>query len=167
MQTKPYGVKLKSSVMTLGAPSSMVFTATAGGAVVKLYIDNALGLLAETGIVTIGATAQEMDVTGDVSVTAFKRYTQTYALIINKINYSASTAGQLNNPIKVYKVNIDGNNSLQNIDIAIELSNQAFNDQLQSIYTQPFVWDFLTGLTVVTAPAVVTTLAFGVAAIMS
>jgi hypothetical protein len=168
MQANALGINynevfLQSSMMKFGSISSLVFDALAGGGVTKLYIDNAVGLFGPLGIAT-GVTVQQMDVKGAVTIANFQAFLQTYAFVINKINYSSDSPAQLDNAIFVRRANLDENQDSTKIDIAIDRTNMAFNDELQSIYSVPFVWDFLTGLTVATVATVTTTIAVGIAA---
>lgn len=143
-------VKLKSSYGALAFPKTLVFNATAGAGVTRLFINSAIGLFSELGVAT-GVTAQEMDIKGAVPLQSLKEYLKSYALIVQKIKYSSNVATQLDNALKTVRVGLDEQVNSSKIETATELSEMAQNDKLLTISNNPFVWDNQSGLTVETA----------------
>ena len=138
-------------------PKTIVFEATAGLGVTKIFVDNSLGLFNALGLVD--GFSQEMDVKGSVPVSAWKEALKTHAAIIGTINYEGSTAGQLTNDIVIANATVDKHTSTEPNDVAIELRNTAQNDKLQTLQKFPFVWDNWRGIIIDTVAGVTTTLA--------
>lgn len=143
-------IKILSSYGTIQFPKAIVLEKTAGAGVTKLFVDTSIGLFSELGVAT-GASAEEMDIQGPVTIEAFKKYIQTYALIVQQIKYSSNVDSQLNNPIKYVRVGLDEVVLPTRIDIATEKSEDAFTQKLITVGKTPFVWDNQTGIVVGTA----------------
>lgn len=156
-------VKLKSSFGVIGFPSNLVLSGTAAAGKTKFYVDPAIGLFSQFGV--IDGNSQELDVNGLVTIQAIKESLKTHAFIVVRTKYSSNVASQLDNAVKIVRVGLKEEVIPTTFETAAYLSEDANNDKLVTMDT-PFVWDNQAGISIVTAPTNTVTTVFSIVAMV-
>lgn len=119
-------------------------TAIDGGGITQLYLEDALGLGSLLGLVA-GNNSQQMTV-NTTGATAFKRFLQTFALIITGFDLKCTDSTQVDNNLQLPESNIDTTSDASGIVFASRSQNNYQNNPNLLNLGQGFVWTNTTNL---------------------
>lgn len=115
---------------TNGGGAAANFKMQSGDSVVECALNASLGPNSFSVVELPDQAGLDIGGANLLGINALRRAVQTYAVVIDYINYSASTSAQLNNPLRFVTGNIDGTTTSVARSVARDKSNMQFDNTL-------------------------------------